>query len=271
MEQVGRTGQGAFRQRQQGDQRRRGGKGSAELRRHFLDPRRQGQGRRHRAAAAAVRQGPQGLSDRRGGAGFRRARSKAPSPTSVAGRSTPRSRRRPATRRRATRPNRSCCCRRPAPPTTSSPISRSAATRFATMWPACWRRRRAGRAVLSCERTAYHSRWLLAKPARSECQKGVGRRPSEDGLMAVLMRGRHRASDGKIEETYMVSRAERSPIADWWWTVDRWLLARRRRADRAAAWSWSWPAARRSPNASASADLPFRQPAGDSCSRRSSS
>ena len=23
----------------------------------------------------------------------------------------------------------------------------------------------------------------------------------------------------------MVSRAERSPFADWWWTVDRWLLA----------------------------------------------
>ncbi|MCW2315256.1 cell division protein FtsW [Rhodoblastus acidophilus] len=23
----------------------------------------------------------------------------------------------------------------------------------------------------------------------------------------------------------MVSRAERSPVADWWWTVDRWLLA----------------------------------------------
>src|SRR3954452_11863727 len=22
----------------------------------------------------------------------------------------------------------------------------------------------------------------------------------------------------------MVSRAERSPFADWWWTVDRWLL-----------------------------------------------
>ncbi len=23
----------------------------------------------------------------------------------------------------------------------------------------------------------------------------------------------------------MLSRAERSPFADWWWTVDRWLLA----------------------------------------------
>ena len=23
----------------------------------------------------------------------------------------------------------------------------------------------------------------------------------------------------------MVSRAERSPFADWWWSIDRWLLA----------------------------------------------
>ena len=47
-------------------------KALVELRRHFLDHRRQGQGRRHRGAAALLSAHRQGLSDRRGDGGFRR-------------------------------------------------------------------------------------------------------------------------------------------------------------------------------------------------------
>ena len=62
----------AVRQRFQGDQRRRGGEGAALVPRHLLDPRRQGEGGRHRAAAAAVSARAQGLSDRRRDRRFRR-------------------------------------------------------------------------------------------------------------------------------------------------------------------------------------------------------
>ena len=57
MEEVARLEHVAFRQRQQGDQRRRRLKGARKLYRHLLDHRRQGQGGRHRVAAGFLSPG----------------------------------------------------------------------------------------------------------------------------------------------------------------------------------------------------------------------
>ena len=67
MEQVGRKGAGAVRQRFQGDQRGFGGAGAGLLQRHVLDRRRQAEDRRHHVARRIFSAHPQGLSDRRGG------------------------------------------------------------------------------------------------------------------------------------------------------------------------------------------------------------
>ena len=139
MEQVGRAGQGAVRQRFQGDQRRRRRKGAAFVPRHLLDPRRQAERGRHRAAASAVPARRQSLSDRRGERGFR-GDARRRSPVRALRDARGRARRRRARRRlRARRPSRSCCFRRPAPPTTNSPISKCAATAFARSSPSASR------------------------------------------------------------------------------------------------------------------------------------
>ena len=85
---------GAVHQRFESDQRRRGREGAAVVPRHPLDCRRQAEGGRRRAAAAAVSARRQGLSDRRGERRIRAHARRAPFPSSAAGRSAPRSRRR---------------------------------------------------------------------------------------------------------------------------------------------------------------------------------
>ena len=78
MEQVGPAiGQRAVRQRFQGDQCRFRRQGAGELPRHFLDRRRQAEDGRHRRARRILPAHPQGLSDRRGGAGISPRRSRA--------------------------------------------------------------------------------------------------------------------------------------------------------------------------------------------------
>ena len=133
----------ALRQRQQGDQRRRRGQGARLLRHDLLDRRRPRQGRRPRRPRALLPRIAPRLPDRRGHRALRRGSShgtRAPSAqcgtldAAVAGRP------RHGRARSASRAP-SCCCRRPAPPSTSSPISRSAATRSAAPCRRCSRHR----------------------------------------------------------------------------------------------------------------------------------
>src|SRR5208337_315002 len=65
----------------------------------------------------------------------------------------------------------------------------------------------------------------LREWARSERdQKPVFRRASIDALLADARDSPTKSAKQK-GSTSMVSRAERSAVAGWWWTVDHWLLA----------------------------------------------
>src|SRR5690606_17041300 len=48
--------------------------------------------------------------------------------------------------------------------------------------------------------------------------RGQGRRLSRGGAVPEECRTRWR-------ETLMVSRVEKGPVANWWWTIDRWFFA----------------------------------------------
>ena len=130
--------QRAVRQRLQGHQCGRRGACAVVLRRHLLDRRRQAEARRHHRPDGIFSAHPQGLSDRRGGAGVCRHARRAGAARDFAKRWKSRS----PTPRAMPRPPGSpipwCCCRRPAPRSTSTAISKSAAPGSAISSPR-WR------------------------------------------------------------------------------------------------------------------------------------
>ena len=71
MQPIARQGKVLFVNDFEGDQRRFSRQGAGELSRHFLDCRRQAEDRRHREPCRVLPAHRQGLSDRRGGGGFR--------------------------------------------------------------------------------------------------------------------------------------------------------------------------------------------------------
>src|SRR6478752_6800170 len=142
-----------------------------------------------------------------------------------------------ATRKPPTPRSRWCYCRRPAPRSTSTRISscaeRRSSTRFCLLRALPPSRRHPEVAAIRAFTRVFDALWRPSKDGGRE-RGAVALRGSLRSLLRVTDRDPRRSplilpqpcrvslgADGEA----MVSRTQRTPFGDWWWTVDKLTLA----------------------------------------------